>query len=66
MFRFFLIGIGIVLVRTILDTTKNPQRPADVPHTYDDKFALVERATLSTISALLVKTMHKTARNSSF
>jgi hypothetical protein len=38
-------------VRKILDTTKHPVRPADVPHTYDDKFDLVEQASKAAIVA---------------
>lgn len=38
-------------VRKILDTTKHPARPADVPHVYDDKYALVEQATKAAIVA---------------
>ena len=38
-------------VRKILDTTKHPARPADVPHAYDDKYALVEQATKAAIVA---------------
>jgi hypothetical protein len=38
-------------VRKILDTTKHPARPADVPHTYDDKYGLVEQATKAAIVA---------------
>jgi hypothetical protein len=38
-------------VRKILDTTKHPARPADVPHTYDDKYGLVEQASKAAIVA---------------
>eukprot|EP01108_Squamamoeba_japonica_P001167 TRINITY_DN1469_c0_g1_i4.p1 TRINITY_DN1469_c0_g1~~TRINITY_DN1469_c0_g1_i4.p1 ORF type:complete len:617 (+),score=97.80 TRINITY_DN1469_c0_g1_i4:47-1852(+) len=40
-------------VRTILDTTKHPARPADVPHAYDDKYSLVEQALKASIVATL-------------
>jgi hypothetical protein len=38
-------------VRKILDTTKHPARPADLPHTYDDKYGLVEQASKAAIVA---------------
>jgi hypothetical protein len=38
-------------VRKILDTTKHPARAADVPHTYDDKYGLVEQASKAAIVA---------------
>jgi hypothetical protein len=38
-------------VRKILDTTKHPARPADVPHTYEDKYGLVEQASKAAIVA---------------
>ena len=38
------IDAALTTVRTILDTTKHPQRAADVPHKYDDKYGLAERA----------------------
>ncbi len=41
-------------VRTILDNTRTPQYPADVPHEYEDKYILAESLTNNTISALLV------------
>ena len=31
-------------VRTILDTNKHPARLGDVPHRYDDKYGMAERA----------------------
>jgi hypothetical protein len=40
-------------VKTILDNTRAPQYPADVPHEYEDKYLLVESLTNSTIVALL-------------
>ena len=43
-------------IRTILDNTRNPRYPADVPHAYDDKFVLVEflgrTATAATLQCL--------------
>ena len=30
------------VLKQILDNERNPELPADVPHTYDDKFGLVE------------------------
>ncbi|MBL0197037.1 MAG: hypothetical protein IPQ09_22970 [Myxococcales bacterium] len=39
-------------IRTLLDNTRNPQYPADVPHGYDDKYLLAERVTELSIAAL--------------
>jgi len=36
-------------VRRILETTRDPQFPADVPHAYEDKFTLTEMACKGTI-----------------
>ena len=45
-------------VRTILSTAKHPQRMADVPHKYDDKYGMAERAIkasqVATLSACAV------------
>ena len=41
------------VVRTLLDTTRNPQLPANVPHAYADKYHLVETAARGAISAQL-------------
>ena len=41
------------VVRTLLDTTRNPQLPAKVPHAYADKYHLVETAARGAISAQL-------------
>jgi hypothetical protein len=43
---------AMVAVRRILATTKSAQRAADVPHTYDDKFALAESAIDTFVEAL--------------
>src|SRR5688572_27582173 len=40
-------------VRTVLDTTKNPQYAADVPHKYDDKFLLAEVLTRTAIASII-------------
>lgn len=40
-------------VRTILETSRAPQYPADVPHEYEDKYLLAESLTNSSIAALL-------------
>ena len=40
-------------VRTILDNTRNPQTPADVPHRYDDKYLLAELVTTVAIASAL-------------
>ena len=38
-------------VKTILDVNRNPRYPEDHPHTYDDKYALAESITNTTIAA---------------
>eukprot|EP01062_Namystynia_karyoxenos_P072277 TRINITY_DN682_c0_g2_i1.p1 TRINITY_DN682_c0_g2~~TRINITY_DN682_c0_g2_i1.p1 ORF type:complete len:1004 (+),score=317.32 TRINITY_DN682_c0_g2_i1:78-3089(+) len=40
-------------VRKVLDTSRNPQHPADVPHKYEDKYLLAELATCAAISGQL-------------
>ena len=40
-------------IRTLLENTRNPQYPADVPHAYDDKYLLAEHLTQVTVAALL-------------
>ena len=40
-------------IRTVLDNTKNPQYPADVPHRYDDKYLLAELLTRTAVAAVL-------------
>jgi hypothetical protein len=40
-------------VRTILDNTRNPQSPADVPHRYEDKYLLAEFVGSVAIASLL-------------
>lgn len=40
-------------IRTLLDSTKNPLSPADVPHRYEDKFTLAEMLTRTAIAATL-------------
>ena len=47
------VDAALETVRKILDTTKHPARPADVPHVYDDKYGLVEQATKAAIVASL-------------
>ena len=41
------------VVRSLLDTTRNPQHPTMVSHTYSDKYFLVETAARAAISAQL-------------
>jgi len=41
-------------VKTVLETNRNPQYPADVPHAYDDKYLLAESLTNNTLGAYLV------------
>src|SRR5260221_8876304 len=40
-------------IRTVLDNTRNPQLPADVPHRYDDKYHLVEFLARVSVASLL-------------
>lgn len=40
-------------IRTVLDNTRNPQYPADVPHKYDDKYLLAEFLTRISVAAVL-------------
>merc|ERR1712000_68707 len=45
---------ALATVRTILDTTKYPQRPLEGTHEYEDKYLTVERAARNSATALLV------------
>ena len=40
-------------IRTVLDNTRNPRYPADVPHQYDDKYLLAEFLTRISVAAVL-------------
>lgn len=40
-------------IRTVLDNERNPQAPEDVPHSYADKYILVEHATNTALAASL-------------
>ncbi|MCW5801810.1 MAG: hypothetical protein KIT31_05440 [Deltaproteobacteria bacterium] len=40
-------------IRTVLDNTRNPQYPADVPHRYDDKYLLAELVTRVATASVL-------------
>jgi hypothetical protein len=40
-------------VRLVLDSTRNPQLPRDVAHTYDNKYTLSETAVRSGLSGVL-------------
>ena len=44
---------ALARIRTLLDNTKHPQYPADVPHRYDDKFLLAEFLGRGAVAALL-------------
>ena len=44
---------AVVVVRKSLDASRNPQQPADVPHTYDDKFRIVELASRAALQVQL-------------
>lgn len=45
---------ALARVRTILDRTRNPQSPADVPHSYGDKFLLAEFLGRASVASLLL------------
>lgn len=47
------INTAVGVVRKSLDATRNPQHPADVPHTYDDKFRIVELASRAALAVQL-------------
>ena len=47
------IDAAVVVVRKSLDATRNPQHPAEVPHTYDDKFRVVELASRAALAVQL-------------
>jgi len=40
-------------IRTVLDNTRNPQYPAEVPHRYDDKYLLAELVTRVAVASWL-------------
>lgn len=44
---------ALVTVKTVLDNTKNPTYPADVPHVYEDKYLLAEFLTNGALAAQL-------------
>jgi hypothetical protein len=46
------IEAALARVRTLLDHTKNPQYPAEVPHRYDDKYLLAEFVTRAATASL--------------
>lgn len=45
---------ALARVRTVLDRTRDPRSPADVPHTYGDKFLLAEFLGRATVASLLL------------
>jgi hypothetical protein len=47
------INQAVAVVRKSLDATRNPQHPADVPHSYDDKFRVVELASRAALAVQL-------------
>jgi hypothetical protein len=47
------IAEALKVVKVVLDSTKLPAAIGDTPHTYDNKYTLVERATKSCIASLL-------------
>jgi hypothetical protein len=46
------IEAALARIRTLLDNTRNPRAPADVPHAYDDKYHLSEFVTRVSIAAI--------------
>ncbi len=46
------VDAALAEIRTILDTARNPLIAEEVPHRYDDKYALAEFLSISTISSL--------------
>lgn len=44
---------ALTVVETVLENTRKPQLPADVPHQYDDKFLLAEYLTNTAMAAKL-------------
>lgn len=47
------VDAAMVRIRTILENTRNPQLPAQIPHQYEDKYTLAEFLTRTTIAAIL-------------
>jgi hypothetical protein len=47
------IAAALERIRTVLDNTRHPQYPADVPHRYDDKYLLAELVTRAAIASWL-------------
>ncbi len=47
------IDAALLRIRTVLDNTRSPQYPADVPHKYDDKYLLAEVVTRVAIASWL-------------
>lgn len=47
------IDAALKRIRTVLDNTRHPQYPADVPHRYDDKYLLAEFVTRVAAAATL-------------
>lgn len=45
---------ALARVRTILDRTRDPRSPADVPHSYDDKFLLAEFLGRASVASLML------------
>lgn len=45
------VDAALAAIRTVLDTTRNPQYPADVAHAYTDKYLLAEFLTNTALAA---------------
>jgi hypothetical protein len=42
---------AVQAIRLVLDNTKAPQYPEDVPHTYEDKYYMVELLTNTAVAS---------------
>lgn len=47
-------GAALTRVRAILDRTRDPRSPADVPHSYDDKYVLAEFLGRASVASLML------------
>ncbi|MBK6533801.1 MAG: hypothetical protein IPF99_30715 [Deltaproteobacteria bacterium] len=47
-------GAALTRVRAILDRTRDPRSPVDVPHSYDDKYVLAEFLGRASVASLML------------
>ncbi|MCC7537080.1 MAG: hypothetical protein IT379_12740 [Deltaproteobacteria bacterium] len=47
------VDAAMTRVRAVLDATRNPQHPADVPHRYDDKYLLADFLARTSMAAMV-------------